>query len=231
MATIKSGRATPVIEYPDADGKPMAETPEHRDNLAWLIEMLRAWFEGNDRVYISGNTFLYYVQGNPRRHVSPDVFVVRDVPRLPERRRYLLWEERKGPDLVIELTSQSTQAEDVRKKFLLYRDTLHVKEYFLFDPNEEYLDPPLQGYRLRGGRYVRINPVAGRLLSRVVGLHLERDGWLLRLYDANTQRWLPTPPEVRAALEQEAAGRQQAEAEVERLRRELEALRRAPKQP
>jgi Uma2 family endonuclease len=61
----------------------------------------------------------------------------------------LVWEEGKGPDLVIELTSPSTRHEGLDKKFKLYRDTLHVGEYFLLDPFEEYLKPSLQGYRLR----------------------------------------------------------------------------------
>ena len=47
---------------------------------------------------------------------------------------------------------------------------LGVKEYFLFDPFEDYLDPPIQGYRLRKGAYVPIKPVNGRLPSQVTGL-------------------------------------------------------------
>jgi Uma2 family endonuclease len=100
----------------------------------------------------------------------------------------------------------------------LYRDVLRVPEYFLFDPRHEYLDPSLQGYRLRRKRYVPIKMLDGRLPSEVIGLHLERDGRALRLYDPSTRNWLLTPRE-RAAV---------AEAELERLRRELEQLRRPP---
>jgi Uma2 family endonuclease len=197
----------------------MGETPQHRDNLAHLIEMLRLWYRGQEQVYVSGNMFLYYVPGNRRKHVSPDVFVVKGIPRLPERRRYLLWQEGKGPDIVIELTSPSTRREDLEEKWALYQDVLKVKEYFLFDPLAKYLQPPLQGYRLRKGKYGRIRPVQGRVPSLVLGLHLERNGDQLRLYDPATGKWLPTPAEVEEA-------RQQAEAEVERLRREIEELRR-----
>ena len=69
------------------------------------------------------------------------------------------------------------------KKRDLYRDVLQVPEYFIFDPTEDYLKPPLQGFRLVDGEYARIEPVAGRLPSDVLGLHLERDGEELRLYD------------------------------------------------
>src|SRR5262249_44151133 len=144
----------------------------------------------------------------------PDVFVVRGVPK-GDRLNYLLWEEKRGPQVVIELTSSSTRSEDVKKKFALYRDTLKVKEYFLFDPLGDYLKPSLQGFRLRQEQYRPIPAVDGRLPSQVLGLELERDGKQLRLYDPATGRWLPTPQERT----------EQAEVENERLRRELAALR------
>ncbi|HJT77947.1 MAG TPA: Uma2 family endonuclease, partial [Gemmataceae bacterium] len=177
----------------------MAETPQHRQNMTDTIESLGVWFAEDSQVYVSGNMFIYYVPGDRLRHVSPDVFVVRGVPKLPERRRYLVWEEGKGPDLVIEFTSESTREEDMDDKLSLYRDTLRVQEYFLFDPFAEYLEPPLRGHRLRGGRYVPIRPVQGRLPSKVLGLHLERDGRQLRLYDPTTGRRLLTPAEEHEA--------------------------------
>ncbi len=234
MATISSKSIDSGIDYPDSDGQPMAETPQHRDNLAYLIEMLRFWFGQEEMVYISGNMFIYYVPGNRLRHMAPDVFVVIGIPktRIPERRRFLVWEEGKGPDFIIELTSPTTREEDLEDKFQIYQNTLKVREYFLFDPHGEYLDPPLQGFRLVEGRYLEIQPVEGRLPSEVLGLHLERVGWQLRLYNPATGRLLPTPPEEREALKRaeaekglEKTARQEAEAEVERLRRELEDLR------
>jgi hypothetical protein len=105
-----------------------------------------------------------------------------------------------------------------------------VKEYFLFDPFEDYLDPPMQGYRLRKGEYVPIRAVKGRLPSRILGLHLERDGSDLRLWHPATSHRLLTPAEARQQAEEAAReaqeARRQAEAEVKRLRREIEELRR-----
>jgi hypothetical protein len=128
---------------------------------------------------------------------------------------------------------------------------LRVSEYFLFDPTEDYLDPPLQGFRLVGGDYIPIEPIAGRLPSQVLGLHLERDGTRLRLFDPATGRRLLTRLEAREAAERRAeeehrraeeerrraeeerrraeeaeAAQQRLAEENERLRRELEALRR-----
>jgi Uma2 family endonuclease len=191
----------------------MAETDLHRDLMVDLIQTLQDYY-AHEQVYVSGNLLVFYVPGDRRRHLAPDVFVVKGVPKHP-RDNYLIWQEGRGPDLVIELTSASTRDEDIDHKLTLYRDELRVPEYFLFDPNLDYLDPPMQGYRLLDGQYVPIEPMDGRLPSEVLGLHLERDGRMLRLYDPRRGRRLPTTVERAAA----------AEVEVERLRREIDQLR------
>jgi Uma2 family endonuclease len=164
----------------------MAETDDHRDLMLELIETLRAYYQGSPRVYVSGNLLVFYVPGDKRRHLSPDVFVVRRIPK-HNRENYLIWEEGKAPEVVIELTSKTTKKEDLGKKFTLYRDALQVREYYLFDPHRDYLQPPLQGYRLAKGEYVPIRWVAGRLPSKILGLHLEANGKELRLYDPQSK--------------------------------------------
>jgi Uma2 family endonuclease len=235
MATISTPKVREKPFYIESDGKPMGETQAHIENMLYLLDPLKEWFSSDPMVYVGGNMFVHYERGNRNRHLSPDVFVVRGVPKdvKPKRRAYRVWEEGKAPDVVIELTSESTRREDQTTKRAVYQDVLHVKEYFLFDPFEEYLHPPFQGYRLVGGNYRPIKPIRGRLPSKVLGLHLEAVGELLRLYDPSTSRWLETPPEVEEARKQAEAGRaaeakarQQAEAEAERLRREIEELRR-----
>src|SRR6185312_13099049 len=170
---------------------------------------------------------MYYIQGDKRKHVSPDVFVTLGIPDDGRRRdAYFVWEEGKGPDLVIELTSKSTRREDQGSKLALYRDVLKVREYFLFDPYGEYLKPPLRGFRLVGGEYEPIEPVEGRLPSEITGLRLEAADQDLRLYDPATGRHLTTARELQTIYEQAEAERDTARAEAERLRRELEELRR-----
>jgi Uma2 family endonuclease len=222
MATAPSTPTPWKNGYPTSDGKPMAETDWHRDLMNALIQTLKVWYAAQSRVYVSGNLLLFYEPGNRRRHVSPDVFVVKGIAK-HDRPNYLLWEERKGPDVVIELTSSSTRREDMKDKYRVYQDTLRVKEHFLFDPLGDYLDPPLQGHRLRRGQYHAIRAVAGRLPSRTLHLHLERNGRELRLFDPAASRWLPTPLERAVAAE---AAIQDMETENERLRRELADLRR-----
>ncbi len=222
MAMTQRSSADREIDYPKSDGRPMAETDIHRRDMMDVIETLEDRFADDPMVYVTGNLLLFYEEGNKRKHVSPDVFVARDVPKLPLRDYYLLWKENKGPDVVIEITSKTTRSEDQKKKRTLYRDVLKVPEYFQFDPTEDYLKPPLQGHRLVDGEYLPIEPVAGRLPSAFLDLHLERSGQELRLYDPVAGVRLLTRAEAKAEAE---AARHRAEAENERLRQEIELLR------
>lgn len=83
MASGLTQREKPkrVVEYPTSDGQPMAETDWHRDVMIALIQVLDHWFAAKPMVYVSGNMLMYYVPGDKRRHVSPDVFVVVGVPK------------------------------------------------------------------------------------------------------------------------------------------------------
>src|SRR6516164_1466144 len=119
MATASTRARKRVIEYPDSDGKPMGETPRHWRNMVDLAQTIDVYLINNPMVYVGANMFVYYVRGNPQKHVSPDVFVVWGLPRDPEcnRRIYKLWEEKRGLDLVIEITSKSTRQEDLETKF------------------------------------------------------------------------------------------------------------------
>jgi Uma2 family endonuclease len=210
MATVSESALRKTLPYPTSDGKPMAETDWHRILMIDLIQTLENWFADYPKVYVSGNLLMFYVPGDRRRHLSPDVFVVKGVPK-HKRLYYLVWEEKKGPDIVIELTSKSTRNEDLKKKFELYQGILKVSEYFLFDPLGDYLKPPLMGYRLQGEKYRPISPIKNRLPSQTLQLHLEHDGENLRLYEPKSGHWLPTPAEER----------QQLRERVEELRRQL----------
>ena len=142
-----------------------------------------------------------------------------------QRPNFLLWEEGHPPRFVIELTSSSTRKADIGKKFELYRDVLKVREYFLFDPNGDYLKPPMQGWRLVKGVYKSIRPVEGRLPSETTGLHLERDGKILRLWNPETKTWLPTPMERVEEAERSRDDAQRARDDAQRSRDDAERAR------
>jgi Uma2 family endonuclease len=162
-------------------------------------------------VYVSGNLLVYYEQGNPKKFVVPDAMIVKGVnPR--KRRIFKTWVEGKGPDAIIETTSRKTRRKDVQDKPLLYAQ-LGVKEYFLFDPDQEYLEPPLQGHRLIGAAYSPITADdTGALVSEEFGMRLRMEQGVLQFFDLKTGERLLTAEERRIA----------AEAEVARLRAELE---------
>jgi Uma2 family endonuclease len=208
------------IEYPESDGKPLGETGVHvRVTTLDLLDVIVRFYGGNPNVAAHSNMFVYYVEGDLKRNICPDLFVALKVTSNRDRRIYKVWDEGKGPDLVIEVTSKKTRREDTGPKFELYRDVLKVREYFLFDPFEEYLKPSLQGYRLARGRYKPIAAVEGRIPSEVLGLHLERDGNDLRLYNPRTRVWERTSEEVTKALGTSETARREADA----ARREAEA--------
>jgi Uma2 family endonuclease len=211
----------PEADYPTTDGRPMAETDVHRILMTELIETLSDYFANEPNVYVSGNLLVFYAQNNRRKLLSPDVFVVRGVSK-ELRNNYLIWKEGKAPEIVIELTSESTREEDTNEKYKLYQTELKVKEYILFDPLADYLEPSFQAYHLVDGIYQPLEMLEGRYPSQVLGLHLERVGNQLRLWDPKTQERLLTRSERITRVNTKQT---QLESENERLRQELETLR------
>jgi Uma2 family endonuclease len=219
------------IEYPESDGKPVAKTDAHINALIYLREALKDYFRDEPQVYVAGNMLLYYEEGDPSASVAPDVFVVKGIPK-KERRIYKLWEEGRAPNVVIEISSRSTRLEDLGNKRVLYA-MLGVQEYFLFDPIVEYLDPPLQGFRLIADDYERLEAAQdGSLFSQVLGLTLRREDELLRLINPSTNQSLLTPAEAQQQARTEAEARHaaeqratEAETELAKLRAELAKLR------
>jgi hypothetical protein len=67
--------------YPTTDGKPMAETDRHRKLSTDLIWTLDLRFQPDLNVYVSGSMLIFYARGNRRKYISPDVFVVKGVPK------------------------------------------------------------------------------------------------------------------------------------------------------
>jgi Uma2 family endonuclease len=215
-------------ELPCEDGVPM-ETERHKLQMDLLIYPLKPWLarqpEGG---YVHGNMFVHFSlkQARNQDFRGPDVFVVLGVPAR-ERKSWVVWEEGKGPDVVIDLLSAATAAEDKGRKKKVYQDQLKVDEYFWFDP----FDPDdWTGFELRRGTYQAIFPDdQDRLISWRLGLALVRWPGVYAGVEATWLRWatlegdlLPTSEEALAAERQRAEAEAQraavAEAEVARLR-------------
>ena len=155
-----------TVVYPTRDGKPIGETDKHRELMAYLIAALKTFYAGQPNVYVSGNNFVFWEEGNPKARISPDIYVVYGA-EMRLRDSYMAWKEGGLlPGVVFEVTSRKTQREDVDTKLPLYEQTLKTPEYFLFDPTGDYLRPRLQGYRLVNGRYVQLELVGDRIHSK-----------------------------------------------------------------
>jgi Uma2 family endonuclease len=199
-------------ELPYSDGKPM-ESQRHYLQLRLLFETLERHWTGRPDGYIGANMFVHYSleQLRNKDFLGQDFFAVLGVPR-HERKSWVLWEEGKGPDLVIELLSPSTVELDKGKKKRIYQDSLRIPEYFWYDP----MTGELAGFTLKDLRYRPIQPAArGSLWSEALGLSLVR--WHGRCYQIEAP-WLrfALPDGTLVPTSEEAAEQERERAEQER---------------
>jgi Uma2 family endonuclease len=216
-------------ELPKEDGIPL-ESNRHRLLMNLLIEILSYHLRDRRDYFVSGNMFLYYsaLQQKKNDFRGPDVFVVLDTEH-KQRDSWVAWEEDgKYPNVIIELTSESTAAIDRGDKKRLYEKVLRIPEYFIYDPATH----ALEGYELQNWAYVPIQPTAaGRLPSRQLGLELGlwegpfqefTDTWL-RFYQPDGTL-VPIYGEAKEMERQKAeAERQKAEARARELEQQLRA--------
>ena len=203
--------------YPSSDGQPMSENIWQFDVMVDGASVLRTRYRHRRDVFAGGDLLMYYEKGDPTKRVAPDLFVIFGVGNHP-RKSYRLWEEGKAPDFVLEVVSESNWREDVGRKKELY-ERLAMREYWMFDPQQEFLAPPLQGFALRDGQYEEVlawkeeGVLAAH--SEVLDLHLLAESRHLRFRDPKTGENLRTLEQETIANQREAATRREAE-----LRRE-----------
>lgn len=213
-------------DLPYSDGIPM-ETDRHVCQMILLKEPLRQWLRAAGSGYVAGNMFIYFspeqVKGTYVR--GPDLFVAQGVSAR-ERKSWVVWQEHKVPELVIELLSESTARTDKGTKKLVYQDQLGVSEYYWYDP----FDPEdWMGFVQKNGVFQPLErDRMGRYISPSLGLALVRWQGEYADIDATWLRWaLPSgellPTEAEAQASRAAAEKQRADAEKQRA--ELEARR------
>jgi Uma2 family endonuclease len=201
------------------------ETQRHKYQMDLLIETLEFWLEQREDGFVSGNMFVYYSMAQVRNKdfKGPDFFVVLDVPK-GERRSWVVWEEEKAPDVVIELLSESTAAADKNEKKLIYQNQMRVPEYFWFDP---FNPDDWAGFSIQQGVYQPLVPnERNQLVSQSLGLGLQKWQGKYRGVDTVWLRWatldgelLPTGVEI-AQQEHQRAEQERQRAEQERQRAE-----------
>lgn len=223
MSAVLKLKKHEEIYYPESDGKSMGETDWHIQTISYLYQALKVYFSSVSDVKILADIMFYYEEGNPRKVFSPDVAVVKGVGNHP-RRTYKLWEEKQFPQVVFEISSRSTWGEDLNKKWFLYQQ-FGVKEYYIFDPEYDYLPEPLIAYRLRRGELKQVTVKNQRIFSEELGLEIVDTGEGLRLFNPATKEFLGNLSEEHQGRLAEREARLEAEAEVERLRQEIARLK------
>src|SRR5262249_23869736 len=151
---ISSSPPRAHVDYPSEDGQPMAESDFQREPLTYAVEALGTYFQQRADVYVSGNLFMYYEEGNPEAVIAPDVFVVFGAPK-HRRSSYMLWNDPQGPDFVMEMPSRRARRQDQGPKRGTYA-FLGVRQYIQDDLPSDYLRPPLRGLSLVGDHYERM---------------------------------------------------------------------------
>jgi Uma2 family endonuclease len=216
-------------ELPYSDGVPM-ESQRHYLQLDLLATTLERHWLSREDAYVAANMGLYYSleQAERPEFRAPDLFAVLGVPKR-ERKSWVIWAEGgKGPDVVIELLSDSTAAVDKGKKKQIYQDLVRVPEYYWYHP----ATGEFAGFALRDGEYRPIEAdLQGRLWSKKLDLWLTRWEGTYREVQALWLRFaladgtlLPAPEEV--AQQAEGLAQQEREhAEQERQRAEQERQR------
>lgn len=189
-----------------------------------LWELLRRYFQTEDDTLVLEDVKILLGRGFPGP--GPDVSVIREIPRKDlEADSFDVAKQGALPCLVIEVISPSDarvrRMDEVNKVDLYER--ARIPEYLLIDTPRRATGHRfrIKGYRLDAkDRYQTIEPDQdGRMLSETTQLRfgVSQDGQRIEIFD-------PTGARLLSPLE-EATARKAAEAELSRLRAEIERLR------
>ena len=158
----------------------------------------------------------------------PDLLIAFDVDPVlyREQNGYIISDQGKPPDFVLEVASKSTANVDLGPKREEYA-ALGIREYWRYDHTGEFFGVGLAGDRLVGDHYepieiIEIVPGVLQGESQVLNLWLrwERDVPLLGWYDPATGEHIPTFDSTQAQL---AAEREAIQSEREALIAERQA--------
>ena len=188
-------------DLPYFDGEPL-ESELHLYQIMLFIETLKLYWADRDDFFVGGNMAIYFSAEHVKNKDfrGPDFFVALGVDGTRKRKSWVVWEERRTPDLVMEFLSDRTATFDRGRKKEIYQDEMRVPEYFYYDP----WTGELAGFAMRGHGYEPILPDQnGRLVSRL-GLAVTRWEGKFNGVTATWLRWatlegslLPTNEEAK----------------------------------
>ena len=198
-------------------GDEVTQSEAHFEFLHWLTDLLLRHYKGREDMMLLSDMKMFW--GLPGvKEPSPDIAIIPGVRPNPDRGSFSVREEGALPCLIIEVVSATDSAvrrNDYEKKVEIY-ERVGIPEYLICDPPTSVTKGRLvlTGHRLNSnGRYRQIQPEAqGRLLSETTGLlfGVGEDGRTIAIQDTRTG---------------EDEARMAAEAEIAKLRAELERVR------
>ena len=181
---------------------------------------LSQYLGNHDTTLVTGER--YVILGpdyDPNDCRYPDLLVAFDVDHAAYEARngYVVSEQAKPPDFILEVASQRTANDDLGPKKDYY-ERLGVSEYWLFDSEGRFYGFTLRGYRLVGGRYeeLEVSEIAPGVFqgySPALNLDLKAEDGSLGWHDPATGEHIPT-------FQSQTARVQELEAELRRLRGE-----------
>ncbi len=175
-------RTLPDIFYEEPE--PVEDGMQQEPPIDRIGHLLRQRYEDQPDVFISGAVFVSYDVTDGNRRVKPDLFMAFDVDNAGIRDNlpnFWIWEIGKAPDVVMEVASPSTAANDLGWKRELYTQ-LGIQEYWRLDPTGGRLyGKPITGERLVAGRYEEYELQHGddalvRSHSELLGVVFDWDG-------------------------------------------------------
>ena len=233
MTTTQEIAAVPQLDALLPMPDPPERTPEEMSGFNHLSitgnSHFLAMHLGNpDTTLVAGE---HYLAPFPTRDMAgikfPDLMIAFNVnPEAYYRSNaYIISEQGKPPDFVLEIASRATGRADVLEKPAAYA-ALGVPEYWRFDETGRYHGARLEGDRLVQGVYqpIAIQSLDGGILqgySEVLNLILRWEEGRLGWYDPANGRHISTFRDERAARTAAEAARTAAEARIQELERQL----------
>ncbi len=209
-----------VIDALNAAADTMGEGRPHNKAKTRTLDALGLHFKATGRaVYLAEEMPVLYPGAAA---FTPDILAVVDVvePEEDERMAWVVADEGKGLDLVIEILHQGNRSKDLVDNVERYA-SLGIPEYFVYDR----LRNKIYAYRLPAqgaSRYQPIVPQVGRYRSNVLGLDLSVFGTRLRFLSGEAE--LPGSARLIDQLQSMVLGvetrAEQAEAEAAKARAE-----------
>ena len=200
----------------------MGEGRPHKKAKTRALDLLGLHFRAMGRVVYLAEEMSVVYPGEPV--FTPDLLAVVGVeePEDDERMAWVVLDEKRGLDLVIEVLHMGDRDKDLVANVERYA-RLGIPEYFVYDRGRQQIF----GYRLTAAgstRYQRIVPQSGRYSSTVLGLDLALQGGKLRFFQGMAElfgtsdligRLTGMMDELEAKAEQAAAEAEQATAKAE----------------